>query len=396
MASAVNVMRCCSCRRLFKAASDRLFVRNYSIVPPDWLGGNIGKQLDPLPLEECKNFQERMEEMYPVDPELSKPVNIGVDCKPPAVSQMEKLEMWKNKRSQPELEQAVRLRQFEIPLDTVKESWLNEWGPLHKRALAEHYGIYRDLFSDAFFVPVVDMKVLYDYDDEFVTPVHSGNTILPSEARSQPQVMFESGADDLWTLVMTNPDGHLTDNNAEYLHWMVGNIPGGDVSKGQVLCNYLRPFPPKGTGFHRHIFVLFKQSGTINLDKYQRPANCTSLKERTFRMVDFYKDLESQVVPMGLAFFQSEWDSSVKDVYHNILDMREPSFEYVHPQFYHPLPVRYPHRQPFDRYYDRYRDKKELAEEVMKIKMKMVHPFKEPEKSVFPLIHVRRATNPPG
>jgi len=41
------------------------------------------------------------------------------------------------------------------------------------------------------------------------------------QARSQPQVMFESGADDLWTLVMTNPDGHLTDNNAEYLHWMV-------------------------------------------------------------------------------------------------------------------------------------------------------------------------------
>ena len=53
--------------------------------------------------------------MYPVDPELSKPVNIGVDCKPPAVSQMEKLEMWKNKRSQPELEQAVRLRQCEYP-----------------------------------------------------------------------------------------------------------------------------------------------------------------------------------------------------------------------------------------------------------------------------------------
>lgn len=69
----------------------------------------------------------------------------------------------------------------EIPLDDVKDSWLSEWGPLHKRALAEHYGVYRDLFSDAFFVPVIDMKVLYDYDDEFVTPVHSGNVILPSE-----------------------------------------------------------------------------------------------------------------------------------------------------------------------------------------------------------------------
>ena len=48
----------------------------------------------------------------------------------------------------------------------------------------------------------------------------------------------------------------------------------------------------------------------------------------------------------------------------------------------------------FARYYDRYRDKKELAEEVMKIKMKMVHPFKEPEKSVFPLIHRETSYKP--
>ena len=47
--------------RLFKAASDRLFVRNYSIIPPDWLGGNIGKQIEGPPLEEWKNYQEKME-----------------------------------------------------------------------------------------------------------------------------------------------------------------------------------------------------------------------------------------------------------------------------------------------------------------------------------------------
>ena len=57
----MNVIRCCSCRRIFKAASDRLFVRNYSIIPPDWLGGNIGKQIEGPPLEEWKNYQEKME-----------------------------------------------------------------------------------------------------------------------------------------------------------------------------------------------------------------------------------------------------------------------------------------------------------------------------------------------
>lgn len=27
--------------------------------------------------------------------------------------------------------------------------------------------------------------------------------------------------DSLWTLVLTNPDGNLTEQNKEYVHWMV-------------------------------------------------------------------------------------------------------------------------------------------------------------------------------
>lgn len=48
-----------------------------------------------------------------MDPEVSKSVNIGVNYERPSVSHMEKLEMWRSKKSQPELEQAVRLRKCE-------------------------------------------------------------------------------------------------------------------------------------------------------------------------------------------------------------------------------------------------------------------------------------------
>lgn len=27
--------------------------------------------------------------------------------------------------------------------------------------------------------------------------------------------------DTLWTLVLTNPDGHFTENDKEYVHWFV-------------------------------------------------------------------------------------------------------------------------------------------------------------------------------
>lgn len=34
-------------------------------------------------------------------------------------------------------------------------------------------------------------------------------------------VNSQSDGDTLWTLVLTNPDGHFTDNEKEYVHWFV-------------------------------------------------------------------------------------------------------------------------------------------------------------------------------
>ena len=59
---------------------------------------------------------------------------------------------------------------------------------------------------------------------------------------------------------MTTPDGHFTQDESEYLHWMIGNIPSTatlseiqDYSEspdinlasiGETICPYLQPFPP--------------------------------------------------------------------------------------------------------------------------------------------------------
>ena len=91
-----------------------------------------------------------------------------------------------------------------------------------------------------------------------------GNIIKPREAATCPRVSFELPKSDpdpnsLWTLVMTNPDGHLTDEKSEYLHWMVANIPANRIGSGKTIASYLQPFPAFGTGYHRYIFVLYKQ-----------------------------------------------------------------------------------------------------------------------------------------
>jgi len=43
-----------------------------------------------------------------------------------------------------------------------------------------------------------------------------------------------------------------------------GNIPSGDVNRGETIFNYLQPFPAKGTGYQRMIFILYQQTNEIN------------------------------------------------------------------------------------------------------------------------------------
>ena len=41
----------------------------------------------------------------------------------------------------------------------------------------------------------------------------------------------------------------------EWRHWLVVNIPGCEVSKGEVLSVYIGSGPPQGTGLHRYVFL---------------------------------------------------------------------------------------------------------------------------------------------
>ncbi|MBN3306343.1 RM38 protein, partial [Amia calva] len=254
-----------------------------------------------------------------------------------------------------ELERESRLYRLRIPLDEVKADWERINGPYHCQRVAEHYGIYRDLFPGATFVPRVVLRVLYSPDGKSSAQVHCGNELTPTEAGSPPEVKFSAEEGSLWTLLLTSPDEHLRDNESEYVHWLVGNIPGNAVQSGEEVCHYLPPFPAKGTGFHRFIFVLFKQDGPVNFKDDYRPSPCHSLTMRTFRTVDFYRTHQDAITPAGLAFFQAQWDMSVTHTFHELLNMKEPIFEFDRPPVYHPPQKKYPHAQPL-RYLERYRE----------------------------------------
>lgn len=46
----------------------------------------------------------------------------------------------------------------------------------------------------------------------------------------------------------------------EIRHWLVVNIPGNDIKKGETKFEYIGSGPPQGSGLHRYIFIVFKQN----------------------------------------------------------------------------------------------------------------------------------------
>jgi large subunit ribosomal protein L38 len=75
--------------------------------------------------------------------------------------------------------------------------------------------------------------------------------------------------------------------------------------------------------------VFFFKSKELDLSEYEQPTgSAVDLSRRTFQTSDFLQKFDGQLTPAGLSFFQSDYDSSVKQVFHDVLQMREPRFEY--------------------------------------------------------------------
>ncbi|XP_071785241.1 large ribosomal subunit protein mL38-like [Asterias amurensis] len=277
-------------------------------------------------------------------------IDIGLPIKPTfqpgKKPPKERLMTLSKNKNDPDLERAARRRTLQVSLDEVKAEWEQTSAPYHIRRIAHHYGIFKDLFDSADFLPQVMMKIDYRVDAEHTMPVFTGNVVTPTEASQPPDINYTSTNDKLWTLLLTNPDGHLQDNSKEYVHWMIGNIPGNQLSQGDEIFDYLPPFPARGTGYHRFAFVLFQQDGRVDYSAEGAPLPCRNLKERTFETLEFYRQYQDVITPAGLAFFQCRWDQSVTETFHHTLEMREPVFDYNHPKIYIAEQKKFPHKKP--------------------------------------------------
>lgn len=107
-----------------------------------------------------------------------------------------------------------------IDLNEAKKDWLQTAGPYQIKKIADHYGVFEHLFGDAYFTPHTALNIIFE-SDETNCPVFYGNIIKPADAVKAPNVQFNAEKDSLYTLILTNPDGHLTQKNSEYVHWFM-------------------------------------------------------------------------------------------------------------------------------------------------------------------------------
>ena len=85
------------------------------------------------------------------------------------------------------------------------------------------------------------------------------NTLRAPDVR-----LNEMDPQKLYTIVIWDPDAP---KSPSFLHWLVVNIPGGDVAKGNTIQAYYPPSPPAGSGEHRYYVGLYQQKGKISVGK---------------------------------------------------------------------------------------------------------------------------------
>ena len=91
--------------------------------------------------------------------------------------------------------------------------------------------------------------------------VNNNEFLKPSETQVEPKIKYNFNLNNLYTLIMHDPDAV----NGNRVHWLVTNI-NKNINNGKILLPYVGPAPPAKTGKHRYMFELYKQSEILNVE----------------------------------------------------------------------------------------------------------------------------------
>ncbi|KAL1459001.1 hypothetical protein WDU94_011020 [Cyamophila willieti] len=178
--------------------------------------------------------------------------------------------------------------------------------PLHEEFSVPYYPFREPKMKEHHIVPhvVSDMPkqifwAMYKKKGAKQQNVLLGRRINPHEAQVVPEVHWDAGWNQsiYFTMMMVNPDHHGKDNpmHDQYCHWLVGNIPGDNMTVAHTIVPYEPPAPARGTGFQRYLFLVYYQpQGKIDFaESHQKPFSREHFSATKFAQKYNFSGIES-------------------------------------------------------------------------------------------------------
>ncbi|XP_066144601.1 protein D3-like [Euwallacea fornicatus] len=172
----------------------------------------------------------------------------------------------------------------------------------------EKHGVVPDVISAA---PSEIAEVCYPSG----VKVEQGNELTPTQVKDQPAISWGAQTDAFYTVCMTDPDApsRKEPTYREWHHWLVGNVPGSQIAKGEVLSAYVGSGPPPNTGLHRYVFLVYKQPNKLSFDEPRLPNN--SGDKRGCFSIRKFAEKYNLGQPVAGNFYQAQYDDYVPILY---------------------------------------------------------------------------------
>ncbi|XP_024969011.1 protein MOTHER of FT and TFL1 homolog 2-like [Cynara cardunculus var. scolymus] len=141
------------------------------------------------------------------------------------------------------------------------------------------------------FVPMITMTVYYG-----TNKLTNGRELNVSMVKATPRVLIGGNPDELYTLVMIDPDAPNPNEPElkELVSWIVTNIPGGkSCAEGTEFVSYEGPNPH--IGIHRYMLILYKQRASLN--------DIETLESRVHFRVRAFAREHNLGNPVGIAYY---------------------------------------------------------------------------------------------
>ncbi|XP_016954763.1 putative odorant-binding protein A5 [Drosophila biarmipes] len=144
--------------------------------------------------------------------------------------------------------------------------------------------------------------------------IEEGEIYTPTELKLQPRLDWSADPEAFYTVVMICPDAPNRENPMyrSWLHWLVVNIPGLDIMKGQALSEYFGPLPQKDSGVQRYLILVYQQSGKLDFD--EKKIELSNADGHSNFDVEKFADKYEMAPPVAGNVFQSRWDEFVPEL----------------------------------------------------------------------------------